>query len=174
MRKRIGAALLFATILFIIIALFSSFGLAQDQEGSSYAVELTDWWTNDQGADPPGWEKDVAECSGSLVDTDADGLNDHFAFAIENGYPGYQCTLNLNVHNAGSETVTATGIGISSDKPGEVTTSVSQPTIPWTLAPDDGAPGGEDEVVVVFAVHVEQSATPNTTYSITGAIELEG
>jgi len=149
----------------LAVAAFTSFGFGQS--GDIYAVEFTSWSCNDQGLDPPGWDKDVASCSGSLQDTDNDGINDRFSFTIDNGYPGYECTFNVTVRNAGNVTLTITGIDIYATAPAsEVTVIVSQPAIPWNLAPDG-------EVVVVFTVALLEGAIPNTSYGIEGAITVE-
>jgi hypothetical protein len=173
-KARLAILAVFIIISLVIVAAFTSFGFGQS--GDRYAVEVTAWSSNDVGPDPPDFDKDVASCSGSLEDTDTppDSLADHFAFTIDNGYPGYECTFNLTVHNAGNVTLTITGIDIHSSAPAtEVAVAVSQPATPWTLAPDDESAGGNDEVVVVFKVTLLQGATPNTSYDITGAIKVE-
>jgi len=171
-KARLAILTVFIIISLVIVAAFTSFGFGQS--GDRYAVEVTAWSANDQGVDPPDWDKDVASCIGSLEDTDDDGLADHFAFTIDNGYPGYECTFNLTVHNAGNVTLTIIGIDIHSSAPAtEVAVAVSQPTIPYNLAPDDESAGGNDEVVLVFKVTLLQGATPNTSYDITGAIKVE-
>ena len=152
----------------MIVGLFASFGMAQNANDGP-AVELTDWWSNDLGPsppnpvsfDPPEREKDVAWSEGQLQDTDADSLKDHFQFSIHNGYPGYECQLNLTVHNAGNETLWIwIGEGestVTSSSPSEI--SVSGLSFSSTeLAADDHEDGGADEAVVIFTVTVLEGA----------------
>ena len=172
MKARLALLAIFIVLSLLTVAAFTSFGFGQS--GDIYRIEVTAWSCNDQGLDPPDWDKDVASCNGSLEDTDDNGLNDHFAFTMDNGYPGYECTFNVTVHNAGNVTLTITGIDIDSTAPAnEIAVTVSQPTLPWNLAPDDESPGGYDEVVVVFTVALLEGAIPDTSYSIEGTITVE-
>ena len=173
MKARLALLAIFIVLSLLTVAAFTSFGLGQS--GDIYAIEVIDWSSNDNGDDPPSWDKDVASCSGSLQDTDSDGLNDHFAFTISNGYPGYECTFNVTVHNAGNVTLTIADIDIhpTTAPATEIAVTVSQPTTPWNLAPDDDVAGGDDEVVVVFTVSLLQGAIPNTSYDIEGTLTVE-
>ena len=167
MAKRIIGALFIIIVFSVIVALFMSFGMAQNNADGAPAVELLllPGWCSDEGPDPPDFVKDVASCSGEVLDIDDDPYTDHFDFTIHNGYPGYECTFNLTVHNVGTETlwIWIGDSSVTSTSPGEV--SVSGLSFSSTeLAPDDHAAGGADEAVVIFTVTVLQSAAPGTTY----------
>ena len=174
MAKRIIGALFIIIVFSVIGTLFMSFAMAPAPDG--HAVELSDWWCNDEGLDPPDFNEgeDFASCSGDLQDTDDDSLNDHFQFTIHDGYPGYECTFNLTVHNAGNETLWINEISVTSNHPHVSVNGVSvSPTS--ELAPDDESAGGDDEAVVVFTVTVLPDATQGTTYDdvITGSIKVD-
>lgn len=144
-----------------------------------HAVELSDWWCNDNvldPLDPPERQKDVAWCEGQLRDLkpdgDPDGYNDDFYFTIHDGYPGYECTLNLTVHNAGTEPLKITSVSVTSTSTGEV--SVSGVSVSSTELAPNGQAG--DSAVVIFTVTVLEGATADTTYLnvIDGSIIVDG
>lgn len=172
MAKRIIGALFIVIIFSVIVGLFASFGMAQNNANDGPAVELTDWWSNDNvldPLDPPERQEDVAWVEGQLRDLkpdgDPDGYNDDFYFTIHDGYPGYECTLNLTVHNAGNETLWIHNVNVDVNPPSTTEVSVSGVSVSSTeLAPDDHAAGGADEAVVIFTVTVLEGATQGTTY----------
>lgn len=178
MTKRVSGALFFVIILCISVASFVSFGMAQDP-GNSPAVEvlLLSGWCSDDGNDPPDFVKDVASCSGEVLDdldeVPYDPYTDHFAFTIHNGYPGYECTFNLTVHNAGTETlwIWIGDTSVTSTSPSEI--SVSGVSFSSIELASNGLPG--DSAVVIFTVYVMEGATPGTTYDdvISGTIVIK-
>lgn len=183
MIKRIIGALFIIIVFSVIVALFTSFGMAQNaNDGHAVELLLPPLWCSDQGPDPPLVNneemKDVAWCEGQVLDDldeePYDIYTDHFAFSIHDGYPGYECTLNLIVHNVGTEPLEITSTSVTSTHPH---VSVSGVSVSSTdLDPDDGSPGGADEAVVIFTVTVLPDATPGTTYDdvITGSVVVEG
>lgn len=170
MSREWGAALVFVTIVTVAVATFISFAFAQSDAEDS-AVALVGYALSDAGTDP-GWDKDVAWCTGELVDTDDDLLYDHFEFSIHNGYPGYECQVRLTVMNAGENTFDITAIEIvpydsTPSVTGDVTVTKYQPALPYTLDADE-------TVDVVFSLYIEQTAAQQAQYSIEGYIDVQG
>jgi len=165
--KRLASgAVLYAVIAFIVVAGLSSFSFANNV--SIDAVEVIGCWTSDQGDDPPDYDKNVAQCTYNITDLDANGYND-LELTIDNGYPGYQCTVNVTLHNmsAGNATVTGTTWVSSSD------ITIQDSTVyPIPLAANN--PAGDDEGVIVFTTIIEQSAAQDTSYVIQGTVSVIG
>ena len=185
MAKRIISALFIIIVFSVIVAFFVSFGMAQAPDGHAVELQLNQGWCNDLGPsppnpeslDPPDFVKDVAWCSGEVLDdpfeVPHDLETDIFEFTIHNGYPGYECTFNVTVHNADMEPLEITSVSVTSTSPGEISVSGVSVSPTSQLAPN-GLPG--DSAVVIFTVTVLEGATPGTTYLnvIDGSIVVDG
>ena len=60
-------------------------------------VELSPFTDDDNGIDP-GFDSDIADCTVGIDPEDPDKAN----IEIANGYPGYTCTINGDIHNSGN------------------------------------------------------------------------
>lgn len=98
----------------------------------------------------PGYTKDVAECSASLVD------GDRVAVTIINGYPSYTCTFTVTARNTGMLAIKLQPLEI-----------VAPPVL--TVLDVSGHPGisleGGQSDVETFSVHVEQRAEQGAEYT---------
>ena len=171
MRKLLGILILNTVIVIGIVATLSAFSFANNS--SHNAVEVVECLVTDQGLDPPDYEKDVAACNYALKDLDGDGYND-LELTIQNGYPGYQCSVDMTLHNmsAGNASIT----GITWDIPAEITLTDNNP-YPIPMAADNPT-GDDDEAVITFVTTINQSAeqglTGDDAYKITGTIDIIG
>jgi len=104
------------------------------------------------GTIDPGYDKDVASCTATVVSTDL------VEVVIINGYPSYTCTFTTTIHNGG--TVPERREPLEFDVPAVLTVTDLNDLTGFVLDP-----GRED--VEEFSVHVEQEAEQGAIYYFT-------
>ena len=116
-------------------------------------ADFTDASTDDPpGTIDPGYDKDVASCTATVVDSK------HVKVVITNGYPSYTCTFTTTIYNNGSLPERREPLVL--DVPPVLTVTDLNDLTGVVLDP------GEEDVEE-FSVHVEQEAEQGATYHFT-------
>ena len=104
-KKLTAIPLLLVTILSIIGIAYAHWDqtlyINAEVETGELDWEFTSAYDNDDGIDP-GKDKDVADTTVELIDSDNDGDDDTLKVTITNAYPCYKVSICFWVHNCGT------------------------------------------------------------------------
>jgi len=127
------------------------------QQGGDKDPIFTSFSCNDPaGTIDPGKDKDVGCCTCGIDSANA-------TVTIGNAYPGYGCNISFIITNTASQAVNITSVNVTA--PDAIDISVG----PSDLVGTTLQPGGETDGFI--DVHVNDSATQNTTYNFTVKID---